>query len=65
MHDALAQRQEREFGSAEVTSGGQTMNPIQSRHTCHSHRSTFWRQDYLMTNSERAVMSGSVQPSKT
>jgi hypothetical protein len=28
MHGALAERQEREFGFAEVTRGGQTMNPV-------------------------------------
>ena len=28
MHDALAERQAREFGSAEMTWGGQTMNPV-------------------------------------
>jgi len=27
MHDTLVERQEREFGTAEVTTGGQTMNP--------------------------------------
>ena len=28
MHHAVAERQEREFGSAEVTRDGQTINPV-------------------------------------
>jgi hypothetical protein len=34
---------------------GQT---FESRHICHSHRSTFWRQNYLTTNRERSAANG-------